>query len=101
MARRLDRIDGGFPAVFNGGPKHGHVGVVTPNHLDEPPDHLVFLDGALVYCDPQPAKVKAGDEKGQPRRYDGVVYSMDKTCPMAIEAKRIDDTAKAEAEVLR
>lgn len=95
----FDRVDGGIPALFLDGPKKGHVGVVTPDHLDQPPASLSFLHGQVIYQRKAKTKVKGRAATGQARRYDGVSYALAPDCPIAKDMERLEAEAKAQREL--
>ena len=91
-----DQTSDGIPAIFLDGPKQGHMGCVTPTK-DMPPKALQFGEG-LVYLRVEGVhKFKAHDltqsDTTKPRKYKGVAYRMDKSCPFAKEVERIDREA--------
>lgn len=92
----FDLIDGGVPAIFNDGPKEGHVGVVSNQRGDGPPRGLTFYSGRLVYVRRGPRKFKVlNHETGKPRKVKGVAYAVDPKCPFMLEVARENEAAAA------
>lgn len=98
---KFDDVDGGVAAVFEDGPKKGHVGVVNRDGTGTPVEHLTFMDGALVYTRTRPRHVKGEDLiRGGRRRYLGVGYRMDPRCPLALQVQQGEDEVHAQAGVV-
>lgn len=92
---KFDTVDGGIPAIFQDGPKAGHMGVVTPIQ-NTPPAELRFLED-LVYRRHKAVKVDAKNIHGQDVRYRGVAYRVDPGCGFV--ARMNAEIAKAQQDL--